>query len=182
MGTNAPKTAPNKGAPAWLIQAAMDGGWIGKDGKATPNGHKKPAAKPASTDNGTQYKAAQGLKSVTRGSVEGPYGLRLHDAPPLGTKGEGIKMDHGIRTIGYDRSTQLFAARAPKFHGHRSTAPVLHYTNAEPRAGSQTSRAAGPKPKATPKVHQPDVKLAPSGASGVYPYGSTRNYKLVPNS
>lgn len=182
MGTNAPKTAPKTGAPAWLIQAGMDGGWIGKDGKPTPNSPKKPPAKPVSNDNGNQYKAAQGLKSVTRGSVEGPYGLRLNDAPPLGTKGEGIKMDHGIRTIGFDRSTQLFAARAPKFGKHRSTAPVLHYTNVEPRAGSQPSRAAGPKPKTAAKVHQPDVKLAPSGVSGVYPYGSARNYKLVPNA
>lgn len=173
-GKSANKAAPSNGAPQWLIQAGMQGGWVGKDGKAAPVGKPGPAKKPTTTDNGKGYVAAQGLKGVTRGSTEGPYGLRLSDAPPLATKGEGIKMDHGIRTIGQGKATTLLAAHAPKFGQHHAKAPVFRYNPDVSRAGSNPSRAAGPKPKAAPKVHTPDASLKPDGV-----VRGDRTYALV---
>lgn len=176
-----PKSATAKQAPrSETEQLLIDIGLLNDPSAAKPaspkkEAGKKPAPAKANTDNGKGYKASQGLKGVTRGYTEGPYGLRLSDAPPLATKGEGIKMSHGIRTMGFDRSTALLSARQPKFtQRHRPSAPVLHYNTDVDRAGSSPSRAAGPKPKAQPKVYTPGASLQPSGV-----VRGDRTYALV---
>lgn len=161
-----PKSATQKAPRSETEQLLIDIGLLGDTPAPKKETGKKsvPAKGSATPDNGKGYSASQGLKGVTRGYTEGPYGLRLHDAPPLATKGEGIKMNHGIRTVGTDGSTALLAARPPRFtQRHRSTAPVMHYTADVDRAGSHPSRAAGPKPKSQPKVHTPDASMLPAG-------------------
>ncbi len=165
-----PKSATAKQAPrSETEQLLIDIGLLSDPSAAKPaapkkGAGKKPAPAKANTDNGKGYQASQGLKGVTRGYTEGPYGLRLSDAPPLATKGEGFKMKHGIRTVGADGATDLLAARRPKFtQRHRPSAPVLRYNTDVDRAGSSPSRAAGPKPKAQPKVHTPDASWQPAG-------------------
>lgn len=165
--------APNKPAASKPVrseteQLLIDIGLLGDPAAAKPAPAKKAAGKPApakaNTDNKQAYAASQGLKGVTRGYTEGPYGLRLHDAPPLATKGQGIKMGHGIRTVGTDGANTLLAAHQPKFtQRHRPTAPVLRYAADVDRAGSSPSRAAGPKPKTQPKVHTPVGSLQATG-------------------
>lgn len=162
------KPANSKPARSETEQLLIDIGLLGDPAAAKPAPAKKAAAKPvpakASTDNKQAYAASQGLKGVTRGYTEGPYGLRLSDAPPLATNGQGIKMSHGVRTVGTDGAVDLLAARRPKFtQRHRPTAPVMRYTADVDRAGSSPSRAAGPKPKAQPKVHTPVGSLQATG-------------------
>jgi len=173
MTPKPPVAAKSNGAPQWLIQAGMEGGWIGKDGKAAPVGKKAPAAKPASTDNSRGYTSAQGLSGLSAGFG----GLDLSSSPSIPKKGEGIKMDHGIRTIGQDKGTKLLTAHAPKFGIHTPKAPTfkLHPDTVLPgRSGSSFSRAAGPKPKTPTFVGSPD-KLTPSGVDH-----GVRTYALVP--
>jgi len=171
MTPKPPVAAKSNGAPQWLIQAGMEGGWIGKDGKAAVSDGKKPAKAPTVTDNGKQYNAAQGLKGVTGGYTVAPNGLHLSDAPPLGGSGQGVKMDHGIRTIGQSKGTQLLAAHPPKFGTHVAKGPSLHYT--DDRTGSSPVRAAGPKPKTAPKIGV-GLSLKPSGV-----VSGDRTYKLA---
>ncbi|MCC7345153.1 MAG: hypothetical protein IT573_09455 [Deltaproteobacteria bacterium] len=165
-----PKSATAKQAPrSEAEQLLIDIGLLNDPSAAKPaapkkDAGKKPAPAKAVTDNGKGYKASQGLKGVTRGYTEGPYGLRLSDAPPLATNGQGIKMGHGIRTVGTDGANTLLAAHQPKFtQRHRPTAPVLRYAADVDRAGSSPSRAAGPKPKTQPKVHTPVASLQATG-------------------
>ncbi|MCE9625368.1 MAG: hypothetical protein K8R69_07960 [Deltaproteobacteria bacterium] len=153
----------------------MERGWVGKDGNAAkpePKGRTfvelDAGLKAKGTDNGKQYNAAQGLKGVTGGYTVAPNGLRLSDPPPLGGSGQGIKMDHGIRTIGQGKGTQLLAAHPPRFGGHVAKGPSLHYTDA--RTGSSPVRAAGPKPKPGTAVPSPDVREATGVFNGVRTY------------
>ncbi len=177
----APKTNTHD-APKWLVDAGIQGGWIGKDGKPLPV-DSKPKPKGVSTDNSKAYKGAQGLKSIYGGISGDINGLTLSDAPSLGGPAKGIPMTGGIHTVGTDGSKKLLAAH-PGFVGgkHVTKSPSMRPADDVARSGSDPSRAAGPKVKPGPKVHVPDVKLAPTGAQGVYPYGtSTRTYGLVPN-
>jgi len=176
----ATKTNTNN-APQWLIKAGMEGGWVGSNGQALPV-DQKPAKKPVSTDNSKGYAGAQGLKSIYGGIPNDINGLKLSDAPPLGGKAEGIPMAHGIRTGGVDKSNQILAAHPGHLGGtHVAKAPSFRSADDVSRSGSDPSRAAGPKAKPGNQVHTPDLKLSPGGAQGVYPYGSTRTYNLVPN-
>ena len=171
----APDPKPIAGnAPKWLIQAGIDGGWLDKSGKPTKDA-KKEAPKPTSTGNGKGYSAAQGLKKMSYGLPASFGGLELSGVPSLKTKGEGIKLN-GISTIGSEGANKLLA-RGGRFSGDYKPhgAPLMRASADLPRSGSHTSRAAGPKPKATVAYHKPDGTMKPGGVvlgDRTYKFGS----------
>ena len=102
-------------------------------------------------------------------------GLELSGVPSLKTKGEGIKLN-GISTIGSEGANKLLA-RGGRLGGDYKphSAPLLRASADLPRSGSHTSRAAGPKPKATVAYHKPDATMKPGGVvlgDRTYKFGS----------